>query len=144
MHMRSTLSQSDVEFLIVAAVRAARAQGLKVSIAVCDDGGHELGMLRMDGASPFTAGMAREKAHTAAFCRKDSAHYEGVVRERVAFLSAPGIGGLIEGGVVVLVDGQCAGSVGVSGAKSDQDAQIAREAIEALRSGTSAPAIPPG
>ncbi|MFL6686383.1 heme-binding protein, partial [Paraburkholderia graminis] len=39
-------------------------------------------------------------------------------------LSAP-LSGTLEGGVPVIVEGQVIGAVGVSGVKSDQDAQIA-------------------
>jgi uncharacterized protein GlcG (DUF336 family) len=51
---------------------------------------------------------------------------------RAAFLSAPSLDGMLEGGVPVMVDGQCAGAVGVSGVKSAEDAQIARAGIAAL------------
>jgi glc operon protein GlcG len=50
---------------------------------------------------------------------------------RTAFLSAP-LSGTLEGGVPVIVEGQVIGAVGVSGVKSDQDAQIARAGIQAL------------
>ena len=50
---------------------------------------------------------------------------------RTAFLSAP-LDGMLEGGVPVLVDGQVVGSVGVSGAKPDQDVQVAKAGIEAV------------
>ena len=51
---------------------------------------------------------------------------------RSAFLSAPVLKGMLEGGVPIMVDGQCAGAVGVSGVKSSEDAQIARAGIAAL------------
>jgi uncharacterized protein GlcG (DUF336 family) len=51
---------------------------------------------------------------------------------RISFLSAPGLDGMLEGGVPVLVDGHCVGAVGVSGVKSSEDAQIARAGIKAL------------
>jgi glc operon protein GlcG len=38
----------------------------------------------------------------------------------------------LEGGVPVIVDDQCVGSIGVSGVKSDQDAQIARAGVQAI------------
>ena len=59
--------------------------------------------------------------------------YEEIVNGgRTAFLSAPTIDGLLEGGVPILKDGQCLGAVGVSGVKSTEDAQIARAGIAAL------------
>jgi uncharacterized protein GlcG (DUF336 family) len=39
---------------------------------------------------------------------------------------------MLEGGVPIVVDGQCVGAVGVSGVKSAEDAQIARAGIAAL------------
>jgi glc operon protein GlcG len=51
---------------------------------------------------------------------------------RTAFLSAPGLEGMLEGGVPVMVQGHCVGAVGVSGVKSSEDAQIARAGIAAL------------
>jgi uncharacterized protein GlcG (DUF336 family) len=39
---------------------------------------------------------------------------------------------MLEGGVPVLIDGQVAGAVGVSGVKSSEDAQIAKAGIAAL------------
>jgi uncharacterized protein GlcG (DUF336 family) len=39
---------------------------------------------------------------------------------------------LLEGGVPIVKDGQVIGAVGVSGVKSNEDAQIARAGIAAL------------
>jgi glc operon protein GlcG len=133
MHTKPALSASDVEFLLAAAKKFATDQGWKVSISVCDDGGHPLGLLRLDGASPFSSHMAGAKARTAALCRKESKHYEEVINlGRPAFLSAPLLEGMIEGGVTIIFDGCAVGAVGVSGVKSPEDAQVARTAIDEL------------
>lgn len=50
----------------------------------------------------------------------------------MAFLSAPDLNGMLEGGVPIMKDGQCIGAVGVSGVKSNEDAQIAKAGIAAL------------
>jgi glc operon protein GlcG len=136
MKSRPMLTQSDVQRLLQEGESYARARSWNVTLAVCDDGGHALGLLRMDGASPFTARMAQEKGRTAALTRRESRHYEQVVKERNAFLSAPDLHGLIEGGLPVLVEGHCVGAVGVSGVKSTEDAQIAQAAISALLGGS--------
>ena len=39
---------------------------------------------------------------------------------------------MLEGGVPIMVDGQCIGAVGVSGVKSTEDAQVAKAGIGAL------------
>jgi uncharacterized protein GlcG (DUF336 family) len=51
---------------------------------------------------------------------------------RYSFMSAPELKGLLEGGVPVVKDGHVIGAVGVSGVKSNEDAQIAKAGIAAL------------
>ncbi len=116
---------------------AAEAEALKndwaVSLAIVDDGGHLLWLQRLDGAAPISAEIAPAKARTAAVGRRESKVYEDMINGgRTAFLSAPSIRGLLEGGVPVLVDGQCVGAVGVSGVQAAQDVQVARAGIAAL------------
>jgi uncharacterized protein GlcG (DUF336 family) len=101
-----------------------------VSIAIVDDGGHLLWLQRLDGAPPISAHIAPAKANTAALGRRESKSYEDVINGgRVSFLSAPDLKGMLEGGVPIIVDGHVIGAVGVSGVKSNEDAQIARAGI---------------
>jgi glc operon protein GlcG len=44
----------------------------------------------------------------------------------------PNLDALLEGGVPIIKDGQCLGAVGVSGVKSNEDAQIAKAGIAAI------------
>ena len=70
----------------------------------------------MDGAPAISAQIAPAKAHTAALGRRDSRVYEELINGgRTSFLSAPGLAGMLEGGVPIVKDGQCIGAVGVSG-----------------------------
>ena len=72
------------------------------------------------------------KARTAALGQRETKIYEDIVYNgRTAFLSAP-LDGLLEGGVPIIVEGQTIGAVGVSGVKSNEDAQIAKAGIAAL------------
>ena len=74
------------------------------------------------------------KARTAALMKRDTKLVEEMVNGgRTAFLSAPGLDGQLEGGVAIVVDGQCIGAVGVSGVKAMEDAEIATIAIAAWR-----------
>jgi glc operon protein GlcG len=45
------------------------------------------------------------------------------------------LSGMLEGGVPIMVDGQCVGAVGISGVKSHEDAQVAKAGIAALQLG---------
>ena len=133
MKTKPYLSLDDVKRIAAAAEAEAFANGWAVSIAVVDDGGHLLWLQRLDGAPAISAQIAPAKANTAALGRRESKVYEDVINQgRISFLSAPGLQGLLEGGVPVMVDGHCIGAVGVSGVKSSEDAQIARAGIAAL------------
>jgi glc operon protein GlcG len=103
-----------------------------VAIAVVDDGGHLLGMLRLDGSAPVSAEIAIGKARTAAVGRRETRLYEEMINGgRTAFLSASLVTAL-EGGIPVIVDGQVVGAVGVSGVKPGEDAQVARAGAQAV------------
>ncbi|HSI52246.1 MAG TPA: heme-binding protein [Ideonella sp.] len=130
---KHVLQHEDVVTILNAARAEAQANKWAVTIAVVDDGGHLLGHYRLDGAPPMSAQMAPAKARTSALGRKESAVYEDIIAKgRFAFLSAPGLEGMLEGGVPVIVRGQVIGAVGVSGVKSSEDAQIAKAGIAAL------------
>lgn len=127
------LELADVKLMAAAAEAEALKNQWAVTIAIVDDGGHLLWLQRLDGAPAVSAHIAPAKAHTAALGRRESKVYEDVINQgRMSFLSAPTIEGLLEGGVPITKDGQCIGAVGVSGVKSNEDAQIARAGIAAL------------
>ena len=133
MNTRPVLSLADIKRIAAAAEAEATANHWVVTIAIVDDGGHLLWLQRLDGAAPLSAHIAPAKARTSALGRRESAVYEEIVKGgRTAFLSVPEIEGLLEGGVPIMVDGHCLGAVGVSGVKSNEDAQIAKAGIAAL------------
>ena len=133
MKTKSTLELADAKAVMAAAEAEALANKWAVAIAVVDDGGHLLALQRLDGAAAISSQIAPAKAQTAALGRRESRLYEEMINGgRVSFLSAPGMQGLLEGGVPIIKDGQCIGAVGVSGVKSAEDAQIARAGIAAL------------
>jgi uncharacterized protein GlcG (DUF336 family) len=130
---KPVLTLSDVRAMAQAAEAEALAQQWPVTIAIVDDGGHLLWLQRLDGAAAISAHIAPAKARTAALGRRESKVYEDVINQgRMSFLSAPLLEGMLEGGLPVMVDGHCVGAVGVSGVKSNEDAQVARAGIAAL------------
>jgi glc operon protein GlcG len=133
MKNKAFLELADAKLIAAAAEAEALKNQWAVTIAIVDDGGHLLWLQRLDGAPPISAHIAPAKAHTSALGRRESKVYEDVINQgRASFLSAPTIQGLLEGGVPILKDGQTIGAVGVSGVKSNEDAQIARAGIAAL------------
>ncbi|MCL7940381.1 MULTISPECIES: GlcG/HbpS family heme-binding protein [Halomonas] len=132
MQTKPVLTLDDVNAILDAAQQEAQANDWAVTVAVADDGGHLLGLRRLDGAPPFSADVATEKARNAAIGRKETQVFEDMINNgRTAFVTAP-MQALLAGGVPVLVDGQVAGSVGISGVKPDQDVQVAKAGVAAI------------
>ena len=139
MKTKSVLEIADVKAIAAAAEAEALKNNWAVTIAIVDDGGHLLWLQRLDDAAPASAHIGPAKARTAALGRRETRLYEEMINQgRTSFLSAPMLEGMLEGGVPILVEGHCVGAVGVSGVKSNEDAQIARAGIAALN--TSKPA----
>jgi glc operon protein GlcG len=129
---KPVLTDDDVVAMAAAAESHAKEHNWNVTIAIVDDGGHLLHLHRQEGAGASTAEMATGKARTAVLGRRETKVYEDTIKQgRTAFLSAP-MTAMLEGGVPIFVGTDIVGAVGVSGVKSDQDAQIARAGIAAL------------
>jgi glc operon protein GlcG len=133
MNTKPFLALADVKRIAAAAETEAIANGWMVTIAIVDDGGHLLWLQRLDGAAPASAHIAPAKAHTSAVGRRESRAYEDMINQgRTAFLSAPILDAMLEGGVPIMMNAHCVGAIGVSGVKSAEDAQIAKAGIAAL------------
>ncbi|MBC3886179.1 heme-binding protein [Undibacterium griseum] len=133
MQTKPMLTLDDVKKIAAAAEAEAKANQWPVVIAIVDDGGHLMWLQRLDGVAPISAHIAPAKAATAALGKRESKIYEDIINNgRYSFLSAPLLEGMLEGGVPIMADGFCVGAVGVSGVKSQEDAQIAKAGIAAL------------
>ena len=118
-----------------AAIRAAREQDLRVSVAVVDEGGVLLQLDRMDGALLGSPDVATAKAVTAVnFQRPTSALAElgqsnpdllTSLQKAAQFAIMP-----VGGGLPIARDGTVVGAIGVSGASSEQDESLAQAALE--------------
>ena len=123
--------------VIAAAQDHARRLGVRLTVAVVDEGGLLLALARMDGAPPLSAQIAEAKASGAALWHRDGASLAQVAQERPAFFEAvdrmarvpivPGLGSiLIRRGAAVV------GAAGASGAKPEQDAECVEAGLRAL------------
>ena len=133
MQSKPVMMLDDVKKIAAAAEAEALANKWAVTIAIVDDGGNLLWLQRLDGAAALSSFIGPAKARTAALGQRETKVYEDIINNgRYSFLSAPTVEGMREGGVPILVNGQCVGAVGVSGVKSTEDAQIAKAGIAAL------------
>ena len=115
----------------VADAAAAEARRLQAggAIAVVDEGGHLLYLVRLDDTFPAAATVATEKARTAAIFRRPTSDFENAIRNGRASLLGVGVMTPLQGGIPLVSGGRVIGAVGVSGAASaQQDEDIARAA----------------
>jgi len=131
MHTKLTLTLADAKAIAAAAEEYAEALQLKVSIAVVDESTYAQHVIRMDGAPYLSAEGAIEKARTAADAGFPTTFFEEPLNAgRYSMLKMPVYP--IEGGIPVIVDGQCAGAIGVAGVLPELDATIANAGLRAL------------
>ena len=125
------LTLEDCRKISAAAEAEAKKNSWNVCIAILDDGGHLLHLIRMDGATPANARIAVEKGRTAAESRRSTLNWQERIKPRPEMLGMPGITP-IQGGLPIVVEGACVGGVGISGVQSHEDEQIAAAGIKAL------------
>lgn len=132
MNNKITLTLDDAKKIAIAAEAEARRNDWPVVIAIVDDGAHLLHLLRLDNTQFGSIEVAIQKACAAiAFRRPTKVWEEHVAEGRIRYLGLPGAVP-IEGGLPITIDGQFIGAIGVSGVRSNQDAQIAQAGVAAL------------
>ncbi len=142
------LTLAGAQRIIAGAEAKAVAMGLKMNIAVVDDGGHMFAFERMDGARPASIYTASTKAVTAATFRAATGPLPAgtttpdLLLNLSLQLAAQAGGGKLTtlgGGLPVVVDNQIIGAVGVGGGTGEQDTAVARAGIEAFEAALKAP-----
>jgi glc operon protein GlcG len=140
---RAELNLAGAEAILQAAQKKATAMGLKLNIAIVDDGGHLLLFARMDGARPASGYTALTKAVAAATFRQETGPLPAGGEPNLLLslslqstaIAGGGKGTALKGGAPILVDGQVVGAVGVGGGTGEQDLEVAKAGIAALIEG---------
>ena len=117
--------------MMAACLAEADRNNWLVAIAIVDDAGFLLNLDRVEGAGPMAAEVSSGKARTAAVTRQPSKFWEDRIKDRPVFLKFPN-NLPIQGGLPIMFEGQCVGAIGVSGAQSAEDEQVAAAGIAAL------------
>ena len=120
--------------LVDAARRLAMAEGVPMTFAVVDEGGHLIILERMDAATWATVEIAIGKAWTASAWRSPSADQAAKARDLPQFAAAITVASHgrytpQDGGLPIFLDGVVAGAIGASGGTGQQDADILARAL---------------
>ncbi|MBV8242186.1 MAG: heme-binding protein [Hyphomicrobiales bacterium] len=130
---KKVLTLAAAQKMVAAAQAEAQRNHLAGVIAVVDDGGWPILVLRMDNAA-FVASveLAPGKARTAALFKKPSQALEDAINHgRIAAVTARGFIEM-QGGLPIVVDGQVIGGIGASFDTPEHDVQIAQAGLAAL------------
>ena len=136
--MAAPLTLDEGLQLLQTCIGKMRSMNLRCSIAIVDAAGFQVAAARADGANLLSPDIALGKAYAAAMFRRSGrelgeawgpGHPVGsamVARTGGRFVGAQGS--------LVLRDGdEVVGAIGVSGARSDQDEEIAQAGVDAFR-----------
>jgi glc operon protein GlcG len=130
---RGILTLEAAQHVLQAAQKEATARGWPGVIAVVDQAGLTIAMVRMNDAA-ILAGveLAPGKARTAALFRRPTSALENAINgPRAAAITARGFV-MMTGGVPIVEDGQIVGAIGVSGDTPEHDEIIAKAGVAAL------------
>jgi len=121
--------------VMVAAEAEATKNNWAMAIAILDSTGHVVMLHRFDNTQYGSIPVAEDKARTALDFRRPSKVFEDLVAQGGIGLRTLAIRGAapLEGGLPIIVDGKIVGAIGVSGATSQQDGQVAKAGAEAAK-----------
>lgn len=130
MYLQYKLQLHEASEGVAAGHKVARENGWPVTVAVVDECGFPILVARMDGASVVSVDTAIEKARSAAYTGMETKFLEELIRARPAVVTMKRVA--VEGGIPILHKGTRVGGIGVSGVMSDQDAVVAKSALDAI------------
>ncbi len=133
------LTSAGAKKMMATAIAKAQEAGIAITVAIADAGGNLLLLERMEGGRFHTVHSATTKAVCAASNKRmtsskgaqgqalDTAHALGL-----ALAAGAERWTAMEGGCPILIDGECAGGIGVAGGNWEFDEKVAREAVESI------------
>jgi uncharacterized protein GlcG (DUF336 family) len=119
---------------MAAAELEAAKNSWQVAITILDSGGNLVMFHRIDNAQLSATTVSEGKARTALEFKRPSKALDDAIAAGGAGMRLLALKDItpLEGGIPVIVDGKIIGAIGVSGALSSQDAQVAKTGADAL------------
>src|SRR5271169_6461964 len=128
------ITLDDAKRAMAAAELEAAKNSWQVAIAILDSGGNLVMFHKIDNTQLASIGASEGKASTALRFKRPSKALDDAIAAGGAGLRLLAVKDItpLEGGLPVMLDGKIIGSIGVSGALSSQDAQVARVGAAAV------------
>ena len=121
--------------IMVAAEAEATKNNWAMAIVILDSTGHVVMLHRFDNTQYGSIPVAEDKARTALDFRRPTKVFEDLVAQGGIGLRTLALRGAapLEGGLPIIVDGKVVGAIGVSGATSQQDGQVAKAGVDTAK-----------
>ena len=120
--------------VMAAAELEAAKNSWQVAVTILDSGGNMVMFHKLDNTQLASIGVSEGKANTALRFKRPSKALDDVIAAGGAGLRLLAVKDItpLDGGLPVILDGTIIGAIGVSGALSLQDAQVARAGAAAV------------
>lgn len=121
--------------IVSAATAKATEIGQPMNVAVVDDGGHLVAFARMDGAIKASIDISIRKARTSILMNLPTSALMDVCQPGGELYGLEQLSGgmvLFGGGLLLEVDGEVVGAIGVSAGSVEQDVSVAEAGVAAL------------
>ncbi|CUT05210.1 GlcG/HbpS family heme-binding protein [Candidatus Chrysopegis kryptomonas] len=132
LEQKYVLTSEIAREIVNKAEERAKELGVKVCIAVVDDGGNLVEFRRMTGAPILSIEIALNKAFTSIAFGLPTGQWYDLIKDEPALLygivHTPRLV-IFAGGLPIKYGGKIIGGIGVSGATSQQDEEIAKAGI---------------
>jgi len=128
------ITLDDAKRVMAAAELEATKNSWQVAITILDSGGNLVMFHKVDNTQLASVTASEGKARTALTFKRPSKVLDDAIAAGGAGLRLLAVKDItpLEGGLPILVDGKIIGAIGVSGALSSQDAQVAKAGADAL------------
>ena len=128
------ITLDDAKRAMAAAELEATKNSWQVAITILDSGGNLVMFHKGDNAQLAAIGASEGKARTALTFKRPSKALDDAIAAGGAGLRLLAVKDItpLEGGLPIVVDGKIVGAIGVSGALSSQDEQVAKAGADAL------------
>ena len=131
----SNITLEQARKAAAAADAEAKKNGWPVAIAVVDNAGMLVYFERAENTQTGSIQVAIDKAVSSAMYRRPTKAFQDAVAGGGAGLRVLNLRGAssVDGGFPVTVGGKIVGGLGISGVTADQDAQIAKAGVDAMK-----------
>jgi len=128
------ITLDEAKRAMAAAELEAAKNSWQVAITILDSGGNLVMFHKIDNTQLASIGTSEGKARTALTFKRPSKALDDAIAAGGAGLRLLALKDItpLEGGLPIMIDGKIVGAIGVSGALSSQDVQVAKAGAEAL------------